>query len=582
MKLICRILTVTMLVVVLMALGTAGVSAAPDVNAAAAVVMDADTGAFYYEKNADQMRVPASMTKLMTAYVVFEELKAGNISLDTMVTVTAHGASVAANGTFSNVPLYKGEQYSVDTMIKLMLIPSSCGACSTMADFISGSESAFVDRMNKEAALLGMTSAFTTSHGALNHYTTNARSMAILVRAFIKKHPEILGYTSLGSVTFKGTTYKNTNKFLGSDYYAGVDGMKTGTSSVAGGCIAATGKIDGRRIVVIVMGSSARYTDARKLLDYGFSCVKASDTSLAGTVVDLGSKRNGIRVGTDFVVSAKMSHVASGFIASGGWSVNGKTISEFSNQRISNGATLEIPLNLDAYAGNPVSIGFYFNLPNGTKKAVEKEFTFSEEEPCAFRDVDGHWAEKYIAAMKKTTVLSGYPGGTFAPENSITRAEFITGFVRLLDSFDLIDVVENAQSTFSDCQGHWAEDYIAAAHAAGIAAGRSDRIFDPEEKIARQEITAFIARALNYTATETELTFSDAATIDGWARTSVLACVEHQVISGYPDGTFVPHGNAKRAEIATVLARVYDQLKSEKENSENNDSSEENDGEQSA
>lgn len=564
MKFVRKILTVAMLVVVLMALGTAGVSAAPDINAAAAVVMDADTGAFYYEKNADQMRVPASMTKLMTTYIVFEELKAGNISLDTVVTVTAHGASVAANSSYSNVPLYRGEQYSVDTMIKLMLIPSACGACSTMADFISGSESAFVARMNREAAALGMASAFTTSHGAWNDYTTNARSMAILVRSFIKKHPEILSYTSLGSIHFKGTTYKNTNKFLGSDYYAGVDGMKTGTSSVAGGCIAATGKINGRRIIVVVMGSSTRYTDARKLLDYGFSCVNASDTSLAGTVVDLGSKRSGIRLGTDFVVLAKMSGVSSEYFASGGWLVNGNIVSEFTNKKIANGTTLETSLNLDDYAGNPVTVGFYFNLPDGTKKITEKEFVFSTEEPCAFRDIDGHWAEKYIADMKKTGVLTGYPDGTFGPNKSITREEFISGFVRLLASFDLIEVVSGAECTFDDCKGSWAEDYIAAAQVSGIASGRSERIFDPKANITRQEITAFVARALNYTASGSELKFYDTASIADWAYSSVVACVENQIISGYPNGNFGPLDYAHRSEVATILSRAYAGLDSKK------------------
>ena len=81
-------------------------------------------------------------------------------------------------------------------------------------------------------------------------------------------------------------------------------------------------------------------------------------------------------------------------------------------------------------------------------------------------------------------------------------------------------------------------------------------MFDPEEKIARQEITAFVARALKYTATNTNLTFTDASFIDGWAQASVLACVEHQIISGYPDGSFGPHGNATRAEVATILSRV--------------------------
>lgn len=556
---------VLLLTALLLALSAVGVSAAPTVNAASAVVLDADTGAVYFAKNADTQRTQASMTKLMTAYMIFEKIGAGQLNYDSVITISAHGQAIANTSGYSNVPLSKGERYTVDTMLKLILLPSACGACASMGDAISGSESTFVAEMNRTAQALGLNAHFQNTYGAgvgmPNHYIS-ARSMAELGRIFIQKYPDILKYTSLNSFSFKGKTYRNTNHFLNTDYYAGVDGLKTGTSTEAGSCITVSAEKNGRRIIVVVMKSTSRYSDARKLLDYGFTCVteKDLDALKTATITINGSTRSDIRLGTDFKVHAQMSNVTYPCSATGGWLVNGKVVSEFRGQKIENGDKIETALNLDSYAGKDVIIGFYLTLPDGTEKQAEKTFAFSKEEPFAFRDIEGHWAESYITDMNRKEVLSGYPDRTYLPENNITRAEFITGFVRLLQSLDLITVPDNATGKFTDCNDHWAEAYITAAYQAEIAVGRSDTEFDPEAKISRQEIAAFIARALKLTASADKTAFSDNATIDSWALTSVIACVENNILSGYPDGTFLPKNNASRAEIATVLSRTYAQI----------------------
>ena len=244
--------------------GSAGAAApaapqAPSVTAASAIVMDCDSGEVLYEKDADTMRVPASMTKVMTAYLIFEELEAGRLTLDTMVPISAQNARKSLDGSSypASVPLTAGSSVSVDTLLRLILIPSASASCIVMAEYISGSEAAFVQRMNETARALGMTAEYENSHGAHVHYLT-ARSQAILVREFIHRFPQILDYTSLTGVTFNGRWYPNTNKLLpGLDYaYQGADGFKTGTISAAGYCLSATAVRDGHRLISVVMKSS--------------------------------------------------------------------------------------------------------------------------------------------------------------------------------------------------------------------------------------------------------------------------------------------------------------------------------------
>lgn len=561
-----------LLVTLLFALCAGGISAAPTVNAASAVVLDADTGAFYFEKNPDTQRTQASMTKLMTAYMIFEEIGAGRLNYDSVITISGHGQAIANTNGYSNVPLRKGETYTVDTMLKLILLPSACGACASMGDAISGSESAFVANMNRTAAALGLNAHFANTYGAgtgMPQHYISARSMAELGRIFIQKYPDILKYTSLNSFTFKGKTYHNTNHFLNSDYYAGVDGLKTGTSTEAGSCITVSAQKNGRRIIVVVMKSTSRYSDARKLLDYGFSCVTAADTAaLKEASVSIGSNRKDIRLGSDFKVYAQWDQLKNATVTSGGWLVNGKVVSEFYGQKITKGDKIATALNLDSYAGKPVTIGFYVLLPDGTKKQVEKVFSFSNEAPMAFRDIEDHWAEAYITNMHDKKILSGYPDGYFLPENAVTRGEFLTGFMRLLTSCQLLTVAENATSPFTDCHGHWAEAYIAAAYNNGIATGRTATQFDPEAPVTREEIATFVARALQLTASHKQTDFKDQGAISQWALTSVLACAEQSIISGYPDGTFLPQNNASRGEIATILSRTYALLEKRKAEAE--------------
>ena len=255
--------------------------APPTVTADAAVVMDYDTGEVLYAKDADEMRVPASMTKVMTAYLIFEELEAGNLTLDTMVPISAQNARISRNAAYPmSVPLPSGGQVSVEDLLKLILVPSASASCIVMAEYIAGSEEAFVARMNQRAQELGMKNThFVNCTGlddspeAASHKTT-AYDIALMSRELLKNHPKIKEFTTIWMDTVRNGTFglSNTNKLI--RFYQGATGLKTGFTSSAGYCLSATAQRDGMELIAVVMGadtSQNRNAACKQLLDYGFA-----------------------------------------------------------------------------------------------------------------------------------------------------------------------------------------------------------------------------------------------------------------------------------------------------------------------
>ena len=251
-------------------------AAAPDVTARSAVAMDFETGEFLFERDPDTLRAPASMTKVMTAYIIYEEIAEGNLTLETMIPVSRNAASVSRSFDWGGRYINAGQQHSVETMLRLIMLPSHNGASVAMAEYISGTEAEFVRRMNDTAYRLGMTARFDNSHGATDNLMT-ARAMAILLQSFIREFPDILRITSMRSFTFAGGTAPNTNLLLrsgGAFFTPSADGFKTGTTAAAGHCLSATAYRDGRRIITVVMnasGDSGRYGDTIRLFDFGFA-----------------------------------------------------------------------------------------------------------------------------------------------------------------------------------------------------------------------------------------------------------------------------------------------------------------------
>ncbi|MCL2201574.1 MAG: stalk domain-containing protein, partial [Oscillospiraceae bacterium] len=273
--------TALILVVLLTATFVPFAAAAPaGVTAQAAVVIDFDTGEVLFERDAHSLRVPASMTKSMTAFIAYEEIAAGNLSLDTRIRISANAARMSENNPASRL-IAAGAYYTVDELIHLAMLPSSNRASIALAEHISGSEAAFVAKMNETAAGLGMEVRFANSHGAHDHYAT-AYAMGRLVYEFIHRHPDILRITNATNMVIGGQNQANTNRLIHNRQVAGLDGFKTGTLPRAGFCLQATAVRGGRRIITVVMNSpnnDRRFADTRILMDFAFAEIARRDAA---------------------------------------------------------------------------------------------------------------------------------------------------------------------------------------------------------------------------------------------------------------------------------------------------------------
>jgi D-alanyl-D-alanine carboxypeptidase (penicillin-binding protein 5/6) len=277
---------------------------APSVAAKAYVLMDYYSGQIIAEENAYESLNPASLTKMMTSYVIGHELKAGNISLEDEVTITKNAWSKNFPDS-SKMFIEVGKTVKVDDLNRGIIIQSGNDACVAMAEHIAGTEGAFVDLMNSWSKQLGMNdSYFENSHGldSENHKTT-AYDMALLGAALIRDVPHEYRVYSEKSFTYNGIKQYNRNGLLW-DNSLNVDGIKTGHTSGAGYNLVASATSDGMRLISVVLGTnseSARKAESKKLLNYGFrffetiTPYKAGDTFVNQTIwygdkesVDLG------------------------------------------------------------------------------------------------------------------------------------------------------------------------------------------------------------------------------------------------------------------------------------------------------
>ena len=243
-----------------------------------AILVEASTGTVLYEKDADTRRSPASVTKIMTALLIFEALESGKLKLSDPVVTSAHAKSMGGSQVF----LEEGEQQTVETLIKCIMVASGNDASVAMAEKIAGTETEFVNKMNRKAEELGMNNTHFVDCCGLtdsdDHYTT-PRDIAIMSRELITRFPEIFNYTTIWMenithVTRQGSSefgLTNTNKLLRS--YEGCNGLKTGSTSKAKFCISATASRNGIELISVIMAgpdSKTRFRDASELLNYGF------------------------------------------------------------------------------------------------------------------------------------------------------------------------------------------------------------------------------------------------------------------------------------------------------------------------
>ncbi len=249
------------------------------VTAPSAILIEASTGQVIYENNATERLSPASITKIMTLLLAFEQIDAGKISLEDQVTTSEYASSMGGSQVF----LAEGENQTLETMIKCIAIASGNDASVAVAEHIAGTEDAFVGLMNDRAAELGMVDThFEDSCGLSNsdgHYTS-AKDVAIMSRELIVKHPEVFNYTmiwmeDITHVTNNGSsifTLSSTNKLL--KQYKWATGLKTGSTNKAKYCLSATARKDNIDLIAVVMAApdyKTRFQDAQTLLNYGFN-----------------------------------------------------------------------------------------------------------------------------------------------------------------------------------------------------------------------------------------------------------------------------------------------------------------------
>lgn len=352
-------------------------ASALDIQAASAIVIDAQTGEELYAKDPDTARVPASMTKVMTAYIVYQELEKGTLQLDTPVTISHNVAVKSRDSSYPTaVPLTEGASYPVETMLNLIMIPSASASCIAMAEHISGSEAAFVQRMNATARELDVTATYYNCHGAQPNYVT-ARSQAKLTRIFIDTYPDILRITSKSGYSFNGRYYNNTNHLLNTmGPYEGLDGFKTGTISAAGYCVTTTAVRNGRRVISVVLKSTSdaqRFRDSRQLLDYGFAEISRRDAARAATTVTVTSAPDSVRPYEEFQVSAQLGGLTSSYVASAQWYVNGKAVSGYGNAwfEASPGKVSTLDAAVYDMTSDTVEVSFVLTMPDGTEKRAD-------------------------------------------------------------------------------------------------------------------------------------------------------------------------------------------------------------------
>ncbi len=253
-----------------LAWGTAAAQVTFDTAAKAAILMDFRSGQVLFAKNPDQPLPPASMSKLMTAYLVFERLREGSLRLEDELPVSEKAWRMGGSQMFLEV----GERVKVIDLLRGMIVQSGNDAAVVLAEAIAGSEEAFAELMNRKAESLGLTnSRFVNAHGLPDpgHYMS-VRDLAILARRIIQDFPEYYRFYSEKSFTYNGITQRNRNPLLRKDV-PGVDGMKTGYTEESGYGLVVSAERDGRRLVLVVAGLESdqqRANEAERLLEFGF------------------------------------------------------------------------------------------------------------------------------------------------------------------------------------------------------------------------------------------------------------------------------------------------------------------------
>ena len=275
MKRICALLlTAALLTGPAAAAGETAEAAQPalDLSAASAVLMEKETGTLLYEKESHEKLEPASVTKVMTLLLIFEALDSGRVAKEDVVTVSAYAAGMGG----SQVYLKEGEQMTVGELVKCITVVSGNDAAVAMAEYLAGSETAFVEQMNRRAQELGMgdTTFLNCTGLPAQGHVTSAHDIALMSRELVLHHPGIREYTTIWMDSIRDGAFGLDQHQPPGPLLPGATGLKTGSTDSALYCMSATAERDGMELIAVVMKSPTsadRFEDAKALLDYGFA-----------------------------------------------------------------------------------------------------------------------------------------------------------------------------------------------------------------------------------------------------------------------------------------------------------------------
>ena len=245
---------------------------APELNAPSALLMEKQTGTVLCAVGEHDAREPASVTKIMTLLLTMEAIDSGTLHYDDVITASAHASSMGG----SQIWLREGEQMRVEDLLKAVCVVSGNDAAVALGEHLSGSEDAFVEKMNRRAKELGMNDThFVNCTGLpVAGHVTSAYDIALMSRELIAHHPDIRRFTTIWTDSLRdgASMLVNTNKLI--RFYPGATGLKTGSTDTALYCLSATAERDGMELIAVVLkapSSEQRFADARALLDYGFA-----------------------------------------------------------------------------------------------------------------------------------------------------------------------------------------------------------------------------------------------------------------------------------------------------------------------
>ena len=279
-----------------------------------ALLMDAATGTILFEKNSHDAMPPASVTKIMTMLLIYEAEENGQFNWQDQVRVSSHAASMGGSQVF----LEEGEMQTAADMTKCIAIASANDAAVAMAEFVAGSEEAFVERMNQKATELGMKDThFKNACGLdVDGHVTSAYDIALMSRELMNRFPEIREYTTTWQDTIVHNTRKgqstfgltNTNKLV--KWYEGATGLKTGSTGKALYCLSGTAERDGLHLIAVVMAApdfKVRFQETMKLFDYGFANYSAEKGLPEGEKMGQIPVKKGMQDEVDLMVGEEIS-----------------------------------------------------------------------------------------------------------------------------------------------------------------------------------------------------------------------------------------------------------------------------------